>query len=118
MASCGPEVSEIQCYLINIGLNAGYILIGIAAVLSILFPIIHIIRNPKQAGTSLLGLGVIAVVFLIGYSLAEANTISYREIVVKGNLSQVIGASIITMYIFVGLAFVSFIFSEIKSLFT
>jgi hypothetical protein len=109
----------VQSYLIDFGLNAGYILLAIAAVLSLLFPIIHLVRNPKQAGTSLMGLGIVAVIFLIAYGVSSGEILLQHkdDITVTSSLSRWVGAGIITMYIFVGLAFLSFIASEIKTLF-
>lgn len=48
-----------------------YILGIIAVVLAIVFPLITLFTRPKQAVKSFIGLGIIFVLFLIGYALAD-----------------------------------------------
>lgn len=52
-------------------LDWAYILLGVAVVAAILFPLVHIIQNPKGAVQTLIGLAIVVVVVGISYALAS-----------------------------------------------
>lgn len=52
-----------------------YILIAIAAVTAILFPVGYLIRNPRKAVKALISIALLALVFFIGYLLADSTPI-------------------------------------------
>lgn len=102
----------------DIVLYIGYFLVVIAALAAIVLPIIKSMDNPKSflaLGAGLVGL---AVIFLIAYALSDSEVLpSFARNGVGETGSKVIGASIITMYILLGLALLSIVFTEVSKLF-
>ncbi len=88
-----------------------YILIGIAVLLIIIFPIVYFIRNPKSALQFLGVIVVFAILYGISYMFASGSidgTI-YEKFDITESVSRFIGSCIITTYIFAGLAVLSIV---------
>lgn len=103
---------------VNIGLTISYILMLVAVVASIGFPIIGIIKHPETGVKVLIGLGLLLAVFGLGYALSgnEVTFIYEKAGIDTPGASKRIGAYLKMMYImFVGIIGVV-IFSEIRSL--
>lgn len=107
-------------YPTTIGLNLGYVLI-IGAILATLgFAIFSLIQNPKGAIKTLIGIGVLAAIVLIAFSLSSAEPLMdpvSGEL--KASASQVkwSGAAIYCgMFVF-GAGALTFIISEVTSFF-
>ncbi|WKN33594.1 hypothetical protein PZB74_09655 [Porifericola rhodea] len=100
------------------GLYAAYILAGLALVLAIILPLISALSNPKALLGTVVGLIGIAIVFFIGYSISgdEVNTV-YTKFGITDSSSKLIGGALITMYLLIGLALVSIVFTEINKIF-
>jgi hypothetical protein len=49
-----------------------FILTGFAVGITILFPVIHMIKNPKNAKKGLMGIAALAVIVVIAYGLASS----------------------------------------------
>ncbi len=95
------------------------ILLGLTAFLAILFPIINIVLNPKNAVKALLGLITIGVVFLIGY--LGSDTTPIESAVSNPDFSdpavlRFADTGIIATYILLGVAILSLIFTGVRSL--
>lgn len=103
-----------------------YILAGIAVVFSIAFSIARIFTSKKAARSSLISLGIVAVIILLGYVLASGEILTfsgYEEFYYEDNsmdphvFSKLVGTGIYMMYIFGIVAIVSMIYSEISKIF-
>lgn len=103
--------------LINIGLIAGYILLGLAALFAVGFSIFHLIANFKKAKGALVGMVILLVVFLIGYSISTSEAYTQVAIPVGENASKIIGGGINTTFMLIGLAIVAAVFTEVYKLF-
>lgn len=60
---------------VDLMLNWAYILLGLTVAVSLIFPVVNIIQNPKGAMGTLIGLAVVAIVVGICYSFASDATI-------------------------------------------
>lgn len=100
-------------------IRVAYFAFAITAFLSILFPIIFIIQNPKNALKLLMVLGGVIVIGFICYSLASNtfNIVQLEGLKTTAETSKVVGAALYFTYIVGGLAVVSIIFSGIAGLF-
>lgn len=58
--------------LVDIGLYASYILLGIAAVAAIVMNLLNSLSNPKSLVKSGIGVLALVAIFFIGYSIAPA----------------------------------------------
>ena len=100
-------------------IRVAYIAFAITAFLTILFPVIFMIQNPKNAIKLLVVLGGLVVIGFICYSLASNsfNIVQLEELKSTAEVSKAVGAALYFTYIVGGLAVVSIIFSGIAGLF-
>ncbi|XOV93669.1 MAG: hypothetical protein ACFHWX_02950 [Bacteroidota bacterium] len=98
--------------MVDIGLITAYVLIVLCALSAILIPLIQSFSDPKSLVKSGIGLGAVLVVFLIGYALAGSDSEG-----TTAATSKLVGAGIISMYIFVLIAIVGILFTELSKLF-
>jgi len=78
-----------------------YLLIAIAAVLAVVFPIIFMIRNPKGTKKTLIGVGALVLVFLIAYLIASDEVLpKFEKYGVDSSLSKQVGMGLIATYLF------------------
>jgi hypothetical protein len=96
-----------------------YVALGITAFLTILFPVIFMIQNPKSAIKLLLALVGLVVIGFICYSLATNtfNVVQLETLKTTAEVSRSVGAALYFTYIVGGLAVVSIIYSGIAGLF-
>jgi hypothetical protein len=96
-----------------------YVALAIAAILAILFPILFMIQNPKNALKVLIGLAGFVVIGFICYSVAtnSFNIVQLEELETTAEVSKSVGAALYFTYIVGGIAVVSIIFSGIAGLF-
>jgi len=112
------DLTELQCALVSMGLYMGYILIGIAALLPIVFLIIYIIKNPQGAKPSLIFVGVLFLVFLIcwGLSSGELPAGFAEKFDITQSRFKLVGGGIITFYVLLIIAIATVLAGEIRSM--
>ena len=91
----------IVSIITNLLIPLSYLLIGAAAILAIVFPILKIAKDPSGAKSALMGLGILAAISLLGYLFASGNVIlnsGETEVIAEGGLSRRVGAGIIIFY--------------------
>lgn len=101
-------------------LTWGYILLAITAALTIIFPIVYFILNPKKGLTALIGIAIFAVLYLISYYALASGSIAgdvYEKFDINQAVSQAIGAVLYMTYILGGLAILAIVYSGISSIF-
>lgn len=101
--------------VINTGIIVTYILLGVAAVTAVIFPIFQLITNFKKAKAALIGVVILAVVLLLGYSLSTNEV--YEGFAVSPTQSQWIGGGIKATMILIGMALVAAVYTEVSKLF-
>ncbi len=95
-----------------------YILLGIAAVTAVVFPLITMAQNPKGAKNALIGVVALVVICGIGYAMAgnEAH-IDYEGVLLADEgTSQLSEAALIAFYILGAGAIGSIIFAEVSKM--
>jgi hypothetical protein len=97
------------------------ILLAVAALLSVLFPLVQFILNPKNAGKALVGLVALGLVFLVGYLMADTTPIVTATSAAESDFSdpsvlRFADTGIISTYILFGIAVASLLFTGIRSL--
>ncbi|TVQ82962.1 MAG: hypothetical protein EA393_16145 [Bacteroidetes bacterium] len=103
--------------LLNTGLIATYVLLGLAAIAAVGFSIAHLILNFKKAKGALIGMAILLIIFLIGFSFATSEVYAHVAIPVGESASRIIGGGIHTTFILIGLAIVAAVFTEVSKLF-
>ena len=88
-----------------------YILVGIAVLLIIIFPIINFIKHPKSALQFLGVVLVFAILYGISYMFASGSIEGniYEKLDITEGVSRFIGTCMITTYVFGALAILSII---------
>jgi len=112
----GSDLVDSNSYIIWFN----YVLAGLAAVLVLGFFVIEMISNTKLLiGTlsSLLIVGVIALISFFIASDAIPTFIGAEKFKITASLSKWVGTSIVSIYIFLGLAVAGIIYAEISKLF-
>jgi len=86
--------------LINIGIYLTYILIAIAILALIAFPVYFMITNFGKAKSGLIGVLFLAIVFVISYLIAPADQgVLYENYKIGPGASKLIGGGLIITYI-------------------
>ena len=101
---------------ISVGLWISYILLFVAAITAVIFPVLDSIKNPKEiakSGISVLGL---VILFVLSYVLSGSEiTAKYMMGGVTTEFSsKIIGAGLIMFYFVLLLSILVMIYSEIS----
>ncbi len=101
---------------VDISLYLTYALFFAGLILAIGAPIANMIQNPSAAKGSLIGVIGIGVIFLIGYLLASGEVKPAYEAfgITTETGSKLVGASLISMYILIIIAFVAIIWDSVS----
>ena len=97
----------------------GYAALGLTAFLSIIFPIIFMIQNPKNALKLIIALAIFGVIGFICYSIADNtfNIVRLGELKTTVEISKMVGAALYFTYIVGSLAVLTVIFSGVSGIF-
>ncbi len=97
----------------------GYFLVIFTAVITILFPIVSMIMNPKNSIKIFIAIGVMVVLAIISYSLATVGLTDHQleKLGVTAGTAKYVGAGLIFTYILAALAVLSIIYASISKLF-
>lgn len=95
-----------------------YILLAIAAVTAIVFPIITMVQNPKGAKNALIGVGALVIIALLCYMLSSGvDTFDHEgNLLATASESKMSQAGLIAFYILGAGAIGSIIFAEISKM--
>ena len=115
-------VSVLLLLLFFVGmLNEGillswtYLLVAIAAIATVVFPIIYLVQNIKEAKNTLIAIGGMLVVFGISYGLASGEVLEkYIKYGVDESTAKFVGMGIYATYILMAGAIGSIIFSAVS----
>ncbi len=94
-----------------------YILIGIAAITAIIFPLINVIKNPAHAKNIIIVIAVFGILIGISYLLSSGAPISFLKVDATARTLKTVDTGLITTYIFAAIAFLGILYLEISSLF-
>lgn len=100
---------------VDIALWVAIIMVLFAALAALAMPIINSLGQPKVLLKGVIGVVVIAVLFLIFYSMADGGV--SKQLIERGvteNVSKVVGGLLMTMYAFVIITIIGIIYSEIN----
>lgn len=99
--------------LINLGIILSYILIGIAIVSLIVFPVYYLVTNFKKAKGGLLAVAGLLAVFAFAYVVSPADQGPiYEKFQIGPSGSKLIGAGLLSVYISFAGIFISIIYFE------
>lgn len=101
----------------NVMLIWTYILLGLTLAVSIIFPIVHLVQNPKGAMRSLMGLVIVVVVIGISYALSsdEPIMIGAGEMFTNSGALRITDVGLYTTYFALGATILAIIVGEIRN---
>ena len=104
---------------VDVGLLFSVILSVIAIAAMIIFPIAYMISHPESAKRSLIGLGILAVVFGLSYMVSGNEILlSYEKVgFTSPTYSKLVGAGLIMMYLMTLLIIVASVYGEVRKFF-
>ncbi len=115
---CPADVSSFECFISSYGVILAYILIAAAALAAIVFPIIRLATNPKQAKGAMLGVLALVVVFGISWVLSSDEVLpEYEKFEMTPESTKMVGAGLVSFYILTLVAVGSMVFFGIKRIF-
>ena len=97
-----------------------YILLAIAVILAVAFPIIKFITNPKEGLKALIFIGVAAVIFLIAYALADGTPLEMPGYTGTDNVPSMLILTDVLLYVTYflgGFTILAILYSEISKRF-
>ena len=101
-------------FMANYGIILTYILLAVAAIAAIAFPVKHLIANPKKAKQVGMAIGVLFAVYLLSYLLASSEvTEHYAKFNVTETQSKQVGTGLIVFYILAAGAVLSAVYTEV-----
>lgn len=104
--------------IIEIGFYLTYVLFAAAAILAVVFPIIHLVGDFKKAKTAFLGIIGLAVILGIGYAMSSGELGGAdMKVEASATVVKVVGGGIIATFILIGLTVLAAIYSEVSKFF-
>jgi hypothetical protein len=96
-----------------------YVLLGIASITAIVFPLINMAQNPKSAKNALIGVVALAIVCGIGYALAGSEEFFTLDgkLLADASSSKYSEAGLIAFYIMGAAAIVAVVYAEVSKMF-
>ena len=103
--------------ILDIGLYAIYLLLTGAVIVSIVLPLVNLIKDPR----SLVKTGIVAAVFILiffgAYAMSDsAVTPKHISLGVHEGASKLIGAGLVLLYVFLFGSILGIVYSEINKL--
>ncbi len=117
----GTEVDGLTPIFTSEFLVWGYILAALGVVVALIFPIFQMIKNPKGAKMSLFAVIALVVIFAVSYLFAPGTPVHFTGAGMdKFNVPSLlknVDTGIIATYIFLGIAFITMIYTEVIKIF-
>ena len=103
-------------------INWAIILLGVTAVLAVVFPLVYFLFNPKNALRLLLALGAFVAVFVVAYLLADTTAIITATSATEPDFSNpavlaFADTGIFATYILLGVALFLLLFTGLRGVF-
>lgn len=106
-------------FIVEYGLWAAYILLGVAALLAIVLPLVSLISSPRSLLMTLGGVVVLALIFLVSYAISNGEVKpEYISLGVGSpTASKLVGGALIMMYALGIIAILTIVVTELKNAF-
>lgn len=119
ISGAAPEMEEV---IAAPYINWAIVLLLIAALLAVIFPLIHFILNPKNIAKVLVSLGALAVVFIVSYLLSDTTPIvtatsAFNPDFTDPNVLKLADTGIFVTYILLGAAFLALLLTGVRGIF-
>lgn len=105
----------MEWFFVHLALPFAAVLLGVAILASILMPLINSLGNLKSLVATGIGVGVLAVVFLVSWGMAgdEVTTNYITNNLNSPTMSKLVGGGLIMMFVLLIIASIGVVFSEV-----
>ena len=104
-------------FMANYGIVLTYILLVVATLAAIAFPIMHLVANPKKAKEVGMAVGALLAVYILATLLASDEvTEHYAKFNVTETASKQVGTGLIAFYILAAGAVISALYTEVSKM--
>ena len=109
-------------YPTTIGLPATYVLMALAILAAIIFPVIYLVQHPKEGLRTFIGVAAIAVVVLICWAIADDAAVygtvagERDQLLADSDTAKLVGGGVFALLAALGIAVVALVVAEVKSL--
>lgn len=112
------ENASLQGSLLNPYFFTAYIALGLCVILALIFPIVNIITQPKNAVRVLIGIAAIVLIGIIAYSVSSNELTEFQLIKLKitETGSRQVGAALIATYVIAGASILAILYAEVSNL--
>jgi hypothetical protein len=100
--------------IVNYGIPFTYLLLVVATVGAIAAPVLEMLQKPQTLKGAAIGLGLLAVVFGIGYALGDTSNPSKLEI--TEGTAKMIDTGLYAFYILALISVLATVYSEVSKL--
>lgn len=97
----------------------GYFLLILTAVITIIFPIVQMVLNPRNSIKIFIAIGLMVVIGIISYALSTSGIpeLTMEKLGTNAETVKIVGAGLIFTYIMFGLAVLAIIYASISRIF-
>ena len=121
MSSDAEELDELVKYssASNFGLFGVYFLVFGCTALAVVLPIMSMLNEPKKLMGAGIGIGLIAVIYLISWAMADSYAAPklVEDFDLTESTSRMVGGALNTMYVLIVVAIVGAVYSEVSKAF-
>jgi len=109
--------ASLQNQLLNPYFMIAYIALGLCIALALLFPVINIITQPKNAVRVLIGVGALVLIGVIAFAVSsnEFTELQLRDLNTTEIVSKRVGAALIATYVIGAAAILAILFAEVMN---
>lgn len=107
-------------FFVNAGLILTYLMIGLAALSALVYPIMFLAKNPSKSKNSLIGIGGLVFVCILSYVFASSDILTFpgsEKFDMTEASTKRVGMGLITFYILSAGAILSVLYSELGKFF-
>ena len=106
---------DLQNSLLSPFLYLTYIVFGVAVVVTLLYTVVNLLKNPRQLRKALMSVGAFAVVVLVGYLIAKGIETPLPDgKTLSASGSRLVGTGLYTFYFLTVIAIVLIFISGLK----
>ena len=107
-------------FLVNAGLILTYIMISVAALAALVYPIMFLAKNPSKSKNALIGIGCLLLVCILSYVFASSEILTFpgsEKFGMTESSTKRVGMGLITFYILSAGAILSVVYAEMGKIF-
>ena len=107
-------------FLINAGLILTYIMIGVAALAAVIYPLMFLAKNPSKGKTALMGVGGLLLIAVVSFIIASGDLMTFpgsEKFGMTEASTKRVGMGLITFYILSIGAILAVLYAELGKLF-